>query len=230
MKRAPTATGEYYHVFNRGVDKRKVFTSPDEVSRFLQGMEEFNTIKPIGSIFENSFKKERVGVETPSLGNRIPKCEQLVEFVSYCVNPNHYHFILKQLTDDGIKKFMHRMGVGYTNYFNNKNKRSGSLFQGKYKIIHIDTNEYLLHLSAYANLNDKVHQLGNWIPKSSWEEYVGAGSNEDAFGSGFCGEGKRVILEQFTSPEEYKKFAESSLEDILQRREEDKEFEKLLID
>lgn len=204
MRKDDLVVGEYYHVFNRGVDKREIFTCQDELERFMQSMEEFNTLKPIGSIYENSFIKEK-----PPLGGSTSK---LVEFVAFCVNPNHYHFILKQVVDDGIEKFMQRVGTGYTMFFNNKYKRSGALFQGRFKSKLIDTNVYLLHLSAYVNLNDKVHQLGGSTSKSSWDEYV--------FGrGGLCGQEKGIILEQFKSTEEYKKFAESSLVDIQQRRE-----------
>lgn len=211
MRKDRLVNNEYYHVFNRGVDKREVFTCPDDLERFMQSMDEFNTLKPIGSIYENSFLKGK-----PQLGGSTSK---LVEFVCYCVNPNHYHFILKQVADGGIEKFMQRIGTGYTMFFNNKNKRSGALFQGRFKSKLIDNNEYLLHLSAYVNLNDRVHRLGGSTSKSSWEEYV---SEKE----GFCGGEKGLILEQFKNVEEYKKFAESSLEDIQQRRE----MEDLLIE
>ncbi len=213
MKRIQFANGEHYHVFNRGNDGRIVFMDEWDAMRFLQSIEEFNTIIPIGSIYENSFKKKKL-----KLGNPIPKLIPLVNIICYCLNPNHYHFILEQLVDRGIEKFMHRIGIGYTNFFNKKYKRNGSLFQGGYKAILIDSNEYLLHLSAYVNLNDKVHQLGNRIPKSSWAEYT------QPHGGGFCKKG--IILDQFNSRDEYKKFAEDSLVDMVER----KQMEKLLLE
>lgn len=184
----------------------------ENLSRFFQGMDEFNTIKPIGSIYENTFR---------SLGGSTAKPEKLVNFICYCLNSNHYHFILEQVAENGIQKFMHRLGGGYTWYFNNKNKRSGSLFQGRYKSIHINTNEYLLHVSAYVNLNDRVHQLGGSTAKlmmSSWKEYLRNEKEE------FCN--KEIILGQFNNAEEYKKFAEDSLKSIRER----KEMEKLLLE
>lgn len=202
MRKTQFATGEFYHIFNRGTDKREIFSDNDDLSRFFQSMDEFNTEKPIGSIFENTFKKDK----NEQLGSSTPK---LVEFIVFCLNANHFHFILKQNTEGGIIKFMQKLGTGYTNYFNNKHKRSGALFQGKYKSIFIDSNEYLLHLSAYVNLNNKVHRLGDRISKSSWSEY-------DNATSGICE--KEIILGQFKNSGDYKKFAESSLEDILQRR------------
>ena len=215
MRKEHLVNNEYYHIFNRGVDKRELFLGRDDKERFFQSMVEFNVANPIGSIFENSFRKDK----NNPLGNSVPKQDKLVEFVCYCVNPNHYHFLLKQLIDNGVEKFMHRLGVGYTNYFNKRYDRTGSLFQGRYKAVHIDSNKYLLHLSAYINLNNKVHKLGNSVPKwmSSWEEYK---NNTD----GFCE--KDIVLGQFNNAAEYKDFAESSLMDILER----KEMEKFLLE
>jgi len=210
MRKFRFTNNEYYHILNRGVDKREVFLDYDDTARFFQSMHEFNTIEPIGSIFENSFRKP--------FGNPISKSKKLVNFVCYCLNPNHYHFLLEQLIDNGIEKFMQRLGIGYTKYFNKKNDRVGALFQGKYKAIHIDSNEYLLHLSAYINLNDRIHSLGNPISKSSWDEYI----NNNRVG--FCK--KDIILDQFNNLNEYKEFAESSLIDIREK----KEMEKLLLE
>lgn len=212
FRKTQFVNNEYYHVFNRGVDKRELFAEYYDLQRFFQSINEFNTVEPIGSIFENSFRKDSLGRKTP----------KLVNFVCYCINPNHYHFILEQIVDKGIEKFMQKLGTGYTNYFNKKYDRTGSLFQGKFKSVHINSNEYLLHLSAYVNLNDKVHQLGSktpkWFFKSSWEEYMSNDTN------GFCV--KDIILKQFNNANEYKKFAEESLVSIREK----KEMEKLLLE
>lgn len=206
--------GEYYHVYNRGVDKRSIFNNHRDTERFFKSMMEFNIKEPIGSIYENSFLKEDGLKPNP-----------LVSFVAYCLNPNHYHFILTPIIENGIESFMQRLGTGYTLYFNNRNKRTGSLFQGNFKASHIDSNEYLLHVSAYVNLNDKTHQLGGETSKlvcSSWKEYTEPNSN------GICD--KNIILEQFKNVTEYKDFALSSLKDIIERKEAEKELRTLLID
>ena len=214
MRKTLFVNGEYYHIFNRGADKRVVFLGRDSFARFLQGMKEFNTIVPIGSIYENSFHKK------DQLGNLVSQLtvqqKRLVAVVCYCLNPNHYHFILQQLEDRGIEKFMHRMGVGYTKYFNKKHERTGVLFEGPFKAIHVDSNEYLLYLSAYVNLNNWAHRLRNGVSKSSWEEYTGRGD--------FCE--KEIVLGQFQSVSEYKDFALSALQ-VMQGR---KDMEKLLLE
>ena len=217
MKRPIFVTGEYYHVYNRGVDRRQLFSDKSDLDRFLESMDEFNSIKPIGSIYENSFLNSDIQEKR--------KSTKLVQFICYCVNPNHYHFVLKQVSDGGISEFMKRLGGGYTWYFNNKNKRSGALFQGLFKAVHVDTNDYLLHLSAYVNLNYRVHKLGGLTAKfveSSWEEYTGNKQEN------FCH--KNVILEQFKNKEEYKDFCEESLDSILEQKQKQKEMAALLID
>lgn len=200
--------GEYYHVYNRGVDKRDLFLDLYDLQRFLQSLKDFNTIKPIGSIYELSFQKER-------LGSLATKSSKLVSIITYCLNPNHFHLILTPLSEKGIEKFMQRIG-GYTRYFNEKYKRNGVLFQGKFKSKLIKDNDYLLHLSAYINMNNR-NSLGSpatKLSKSSLEEYI---KNE----KGICN--KDIVLEQFKNGKDYKRFALESWQDI-QRRKNDLEF------
>lgn len=203
---------EFYHIYNRGADKRDVFLDSYDLLRFLQSMEEFNNIDPIGSIYEQSFKKN------DQLGGATAK-KKLVEFIAFCLNKNHYHFILQQLSENGISEFMRRLGCGYTWYFNSKNERSGVLFQGRFKSKHINTNEYLLYLSAYVNLNDKVHNFGNELggrtakfkSLSSWDEYT-----KENYEKYICK--KDIVLKQFKSKEHYNLFANESLKSILEKR------------
>ncbi|MBU1247019.1 hypothetical protein KJ973_02070, partial [Patescibacteria group bacterium] len=100
----------------------------------------------------------------------------------------------------------------------------GVLFQGVFKSTHIDSNEYLLHVSAYVNLNNKIHPLRGetpkWVVMSSWGEYIGNKQNKqdkqnDQYD--FCE--KDIVLGQFKNNQEYKKFAESSLKDIRENKE-----------
>lgn len=220
IRKTPFANNEFYHIFNRGVDKRAIFMNQRDIQRFFQSIGEFNTIEPIGSIFENSFRKK------PVLGSEASKAakssEKLVEFVCYCLNLNHFHFLLKQVADKGIEKFMHRLSTGYTKYFNTRYKRNGVLFQGPFKAVHIDSNEQLLHVSVYVNLNFKVHQLGLGGEASkylsSWDEYAG----KTKFS--FCQ--KDDVLGQFKNKKEYKNFAERTLPSILERKEILRELEE----
>jgi putative transposase len=219
MRNIQLANGEFYHIFNRGVDKRIIFTNQKEMQRFFQCMDEFNTVHPLGGLYASSF-----GPAKTQLRRRASKKERLVNFICFCLNSNHYHFILEQVTDRGIEKFIHRLASGYTKYFNLKHKRSGVLFQGKYKAVHIESNEQLLHVSAYVNLNFQVHRFRrsaskyiNLQPLSSWDEYTG----KTKFN--FCQ--KDDVLGQFKNKSEYKKFAERSLKGILKMKEMLRELE-----
>ncbi len=215
-KHLPFAEGEYYHIYNRGVDKRTVTKDWKDSERFLQSLVEFNTMRPIGSIYENAFNK--LGGSTAKSG------ERLVEIVAYCLNPNHYHLILTPLVKKGIEKFMQRLGTGFTQYFNEKHNRTGSLFQGRFKSSHIDSNEYLLHVAAYVNLNDKVHQLGGSTAKlvrSSWGEYIDVDKNvaKEKRRLEICN--KDIVLGQFKNNKEYEKSAKESLKFTLENRYDD---------
>jgi len=221
MRKVSLVTEEYYHVFGRGVDKRQIFMDLRDYARFLQSMEEFNTIEPIGSIYENSFRKQKHEPQLGSSASKLMKKQgKLVEFVCYCLNPNHYHFLLKQIADKGIEKFMHRLCSGFSKYFNIKHRRSGALFQGPFKAVHVDTNEYLLYVSAYVNLNNRVHRLGSGASKSSWDEYLKGKRIKEAL----CD--KEIILSQFKTIAEYEDFAKDGLKIMLAR----KDMEHLLLE
>ena len=184
----------------------------------------FNAEDPVGSVYLDSRRKKK---ELKLRSSASHKSKKLVNFVAYCLNQNHYHFILEPLVDDGIQKFMHRLSTGYTNYFNEKEKRSGSLFQGRYKAIHINSNSYLLHSSVYVNLNYKIHKGLNkkWmdnLPISSFVEYT-----EKSLKS-FCS--KEIILGQFKNQKEYRHFCETTLPEILKKKEADKELKNMLLD
>lgn len=227
MRKFKFVNDEYYHIYNRGVDKRTIFECQEDLDRFFESMKEFNTINPIDSIFEAKRLRKKLRGRTSELSED----EKLVNFVCYCLNPNHYHFLLQQLVDKGIQKFMQKIGTGYVMYFNKKHKRSGSLFQGKYKAIHVNSNEYLLHLNTYINLNYKIHNLEKFrgstskLFKSSWEEYIKDNRNRNnEQKKDFCE--KDIILDQFGNIEDYKGFAKDSLKRI----RENKQIKKLLLE
>lgn len=207
MRKIIFAEGEFYHIYNRGTDKRDIVLDEHDQQRFLESMIQFNVSEPIGSIFENSFRKKQLG--SPASKQE----EKLVNIVAFCLNPNHYHFILEQVAEKGIEKFMQRLGTGYTKYFNNRYQRTGVLFQGKFQAVHIDSNPYLLHVSAYVNLNYRVHKLGSRTSKSSWKEYTGSLVER---ARSICV--KDSILGQFDTCQQYQGFAEDSLRGVLSRR------------
>ena len=211
--KTPFVDGEFYHIFNRGVDKRQVFLDRADFDRFLQSLIIFNTMEPVGSILEYSINRK--------FGRPMSK-SKLVDIICYCLNPNHFHLLLEQRENGGLGEFIRRVGNGYTKYFNHRYKRSGVLFQGGSKSSHIDSNEYLLHVSAYINLNNKAHRVQGHLFRSSWEEYT------DLSAQALCAKG--IILKQFKNNQEYKEFAEDSLTDILERKEMAVELQKMMLE
>jgi putative transposase len=117
----------YYHIYNRGVDKREIFLDDKDYIRFITSMREFNQAKPIGSLYRlNQLRRGTASLRFAVANRR--EAVPLVEIICYCLNPNHYHFILKQNTEKGISEFIKRLATGHTTYFNLKYNRSGSLF------------------------------------------------------------------------------------------------------
>ncbi len=152
MRKQPIVTDEYYHIYNRGVDKRDIFGDKLDIKRFIESVLEFNKVEGVGSLA--NLRKTQIESK--------PLSEPLVAIVAYCFNPNHFHFILKQLVDGGIAKFMQKLQGGYTYYFNVRNTRSGSLFQGTFKSHLINSENYFQKMLGYVNNNNEIHD----IPKS----------------------------------------------------------------
>jgi len=186
MRRRDAITiGEYYHIFNRGVEKRNIFHQQSDFKRFLESMMYFNT---------------QTSIEMKSDEKNLPKPDdRLVDIVAYCLNKNHFHLILKEIKEGGITTFMKKVCTGYALYFNNKNERSGVLFQGRFRSVYLSSNDILLYVSAYVNCNSQIHGVENAeeYPWCSFPEYLGLEKEK-------CQ--KNIIIDQFKNPEEYKTF------------------------
>ncbi len=138
------APEEFYHVYNRGTEKRKIFMARNDYGRFLALMylanqEEPTELKLQGRTLER-IRKPRKG-------------KQLVDIVTYCLMPNHFHLLIREIEEGGISKFMQKLTTGYTMYFNKRNERNGSLFQGRFKATHVADDRYLRYLISYIHLN-----------------------------------------------------------------------------
>lgn len=201
MRKIVFANGEYYHIYNRGVDKREVFLDIQDYNRFLIAMHLLNDERDGLMIGWRDYKKGNPEAQLSEfLKLSFKERKPLVSFVAYCLNPNHYHFILEQVADRGIERFMHKIGTSFTKYFNTKNKRSGALFQGRFKSACIDSNDHLLYLSAYVNKNNFIHGYSSddsW-QYSSLHDYYGLRNGM------LCN--KDVIVRQFSDYAAYKEF------------------------
>lgn len=146
--------GEYYHIYNRGVDKRSIFIDEADYFRFILGMVGFNDSNPIFNLRRIKDNKK---------GELKTNQQPLLKIICYSLMPNHYHLLVCQLEENGVSKFMQKLGAGYTKYFNKRYDRTGVLFQGVFKTKRISSDEYLLHLSRYIHLNALSLLQPHWL-------------------------------------------------------------------
>ncbi len=211
--------GEYYHVFNRGVDKRKIFMDKGDLYYFFDAMSIANKISPIQ---DRGIARKKLKEET-----LIEK--KVVSIVAYCLLPNHFHFILKQKTDGGISKFLQKLGASYVGFFNQKYERTGALFQGRFKATHLDKDGSLELTSAYVNLNYKHHKIDpkKFLVKTSLFEYLGEEKGEKVCSQE---EIKNIVKESFGGVGSYKKYLKQQSKYFIERHNnkiEDIDFQEL---
>lgn len=148
-KREKIIAGNIYHVLNRGVDKRNIFLNDGDYYRFIHNLFEFNDENPINN--SNHYFNHNSNVS----GTRYIKKQRklLVDLLAFCLMPNHYHLLIKPRSDNGLVKFLKRLNQGYSQYFNINYKRSGTLFEGRYKLVPIIEESHFIHIPYYIHLN-----------------------------------------------------------------------------
>jgi putative transposase len=151
------APNEFFHSYNRGVEKRKIFLNQKDIDRFLMLLYVCNSKE---SIHLSNLKKPRLDKVLI-----IPRKDDLVHIGAYCLMPNHFHLLLRENIEGGVSLFMQKLLTGYTMYFNKKYDRSGSLFQGTFKASHCDNDNYLKYLFAYIHLNPLKIIQKDWKEK-----------------------------------------------------------------
>lgn len=195
------ATGEVYHIVNRGVAQAPIFQNKRDYFRMLEVIWFYRHFKPpLRFSFYNQLPKRERENLIKSLNN---SKENLVEVLAFCLMPNHLHFLLKQLKDGGISVFMRKLQDSYARFFNIKYKRNGSLFQAMFKAIRVENDEQLLHVSRYIHLNPATSYLIDiknledyfW---SSFPDYIGKRSLE--------GLNPSFILNFFKTKKQYRQF------------------------
>ncbi|KKR34225.1 MAG: hypothetical protein UT63_C0004G0012 [Candidatus Gottesmanbacteria bacterium GW2011_GWC2_39_8] len=129
----------YYHLYNRGVEKRLIFQDGQDYNIFFYFLQNYLDPKKKTDSVTGLTDKMNLSGE--------------IDLLSFCLMPNHFHFLLRQTVSDGIKKLMQRVFTSYVMYFNKKYRRVGPLFQGVYKAVLVESDEYLLYLSKYIHRN-----------------------------------------------------------------------------
>ncbi len=132
----------FYHILSRGTDKRKIFLDDEDYLRGIHDLFEFNDIEPAG---------KHSDVRRPNVEKRARKL--LVKIHAFCFMPNHYHLLLSTVVENGIPLFMKKFNGGYVKYFNEKYKRKGTLFEGRYKKVIVEDESHFIHLPYYIHLN-----------------------------------------------------------------------------
>ncbi len=208
MRTVPIAQDEYYHIFNRGNNKQQIFLDNRDWIRFLFliiHLQSPITFPKISRQVSHFVKNRAFDIKSNDM-EKIAK-ERYVELVSFALMPNHFHLAVHEFKDGGTANYMQRVLCAYTKYFNTKYERSGHLFQGPYKAVHIEDNKQLLYLSTYIHKNPR--ELSEWknrehlYPWSSYQDYTG----ENRWGKLLQ---QDIILDQFSNKQEYGHFVKSS--------------------
>lgn len=194
------STDEIYHVYNRGVEKRPIFLIRKDYLRFIALVNYYRFANcPVKF---SHFKQLSVEERTSILIRLAKESKKLVEIMTFCFMPNHVHFLLKQLHDNGISKFMAKITSGFSHYFNIRHERVGHLFQGNFGAVRIEDDNQLLHVSRYIHLNPvtsyiiEIEKIDSY-EYSSYPEFIGKKS-------GFSN--TNDVLSYFKSIEDYRKF------------------------
>ncbi len=166
---AHLASGETYHIYNRGAHKQRLFTCKEDYDRFLLLLHITNTTEPVDTrtLFEKYRGKPFVNIFTSEKPGKT-----LVDVLAFSLLSNHFHLILRQKADHGISTFLRKVLTGYSMYFNTKYTHSGILSQGPFKSRHIDDQTYFRYIFSYVHLNP----LDRLEP--SWK--MGVFANKDA--------------------------------------------------
>ncbi len=158
------ASNEFYHLYNRGTDKRIIFKDKTDYKHFLYLMYVCNTSR---------------SVKLKEIGKNFDRKETLIEVGAYCLMPNHFHILVKEKLDGNISKYMLKLMTAYSMYFNKKYERTGKLYEGTFKSTHANTDQYLKYLYSYIHLNpakliDKNWKEGNRKNSKNLLEYISA--------------------------------------------------------
>lgn len=171
----------YYHVYFRGANKAKLFREPSDYEKMLQLFSRYLSLKEA---------KNSAGISFPNYSNRL-------ELLAFCLMPNHVHLFIYQHQQGVMTEFMRSVLTSYSMYFNKKYKRTGPLFESRYKASLITNDAYFQHISRYIHLNPR-----NWktYEYSSLPYYLHQVTDEWIV--------SRRVMENFETPAEYLKFIE----------------------
>ena len=154
--------GGIYHCYNRGVDKRNIFLDSEDRATFLHYLFVLNNSRPLPNLWRDG----------------IGKREEIVYLHAFCLMKNHYHILIEEFVEGGVSKFFHKLGTAYALYFNKKYKRSGALFQGRFKLKRIIDQPHFNYILDYIHLNPVIiwdrdpGEILNYLEQYKWSSYL----------------------------------------------------------
>lgn len=149
----PFAVGEWYHCYNRSIDRKISFEDSRDYQRFLELLYLANDELPL--------RRNDIGIRKFEEVLRMPRGKKLVTVSAFCLMPNHFHLVLKEISEGGITTFMRKIGTAYTLYFNARYKREGNLFLKPFQSLHVSSERYP-HLINYVHCNPTVLYEPEW--------------------------------------------------------------------
>lgn len=207
MRNVVFANNEIYHVFNRGVERRPTFTDKNEYTRAMTSINFYRFRQSLTGLA--SYLKLNLEKRDALSKSLFDEKNKLVEIISYCLMPNHFHLLLKQMTNNGISMFLSNFTNSYTRYFNIKHTRIGPLYQGVFKAVRMESTEQLIYVNRYVHLNPVASLIVpennlDTYPWSSLVEYLEEGQEK------ICN--TKIILDQFPSIESYRKYVHDQID------------------
>ena len=176
-RKTPLIADQIYHVFNRSVARQPIFLTDTDYRRALAVTEYYSYLKP--ALRFSHYNRLQPPQKNEFFKNLKKNSKPCIELLAFCFMPNHLHFLIKEIKENGIATFMSNFQNSYAKYFNLKTDRSGSLFQAMFKAVRIETDEQLIHVARYIHLNPitgfilkDIEELSNY-PWSSFPIYLG---------------------------------------------------------
>lgn len=171
-RQVPLVSGEVYHIFNRSTAKEPIYRNHFEHQRAYELLGYYRFIKP--GIRYSHFKRLNSQEKESFLAQLLFHPHQ-VEVLAFCFMQNHFHLLLRQVSENGISVFIRNFQNSYAKYFNTKNNRSGAVFQAMFKGVRIETDEQLLHVMRYIHLNpltSYILKTINELENFKWSSYI----------------------------------------------------------
>jgi len=154
-------SGSYYHVYNKGVEKRIIFNDSQDYEIFLGYLKDYLSapLDPEGTKRTFTIRGRTFRGTPHQPKNFLNK----IELVAYSLQPNNFHLLLYQKAPGSLERFIRSLCTRYSLYYNKKYHRNGSLFDGPYKSVQIKDTSQLLLLTRF------LHRIAH----SSYPEYLG---------------------------------------------------------